>query len=153
MNAIGLLDEAASRLRLQHESKPEPIADLEREARRRCGAGARCGGLAQPPSLPFFRCSICRSSSRRCGASRASGADAGSAQRRGLSRTPLGHASRVGVHVTARRGEIRRLLHAKQATAQELGAAWSAQRETLEQRKAARASLQQARADLAVAEL
>ena len=57
------------------------------------------------------------------------------------------------MHVTARRGEIRRLLHAKQATAQELAAAWSAQRETLEQRKAARASLQQARADLAVAEL
>merc|ERR1719498_1103843 len=29
--AIDLLDEAASRLRMQHESKPEPIADLERE--------------------------------------------------------------------------------------------------------------------------
>ena len=30
-SAIDLLDEAASRLRIQHESKPEPIADLERE--------------------------------------------------------------------------------------------------------------------------
>ena len=29
--AIDLIDEAASRLRIQHESKPEPIADLERE--------------------------------------------------------------------------------------------------------------------------
>merc|ERR1719440_2720798 len=29
--AIDLFDEAASRLRIQHESKPEPIADLERE--------------------------------------------------------------------------------------------------------------------------
>ena len=29
--AIDLVDEAASRLRIQHESKPEPIADLERE--------------------------------------------------------------------------------------------------------------------------
>jgi len=103
LNAIGLLDEAASRLRLQHESKPEPIADLEREV------------LNLQIELEALR-------------------------------------RESGVHVTARRGEIRRLLHAKQATAQELGAAWSAQRETLEQRKAARASLQQARADLAVAE-
>ena len=33
-SAIDLLDEAASRLRMQHESKPEPIADLEREVSR-----------------------------------------------------------------------------------------------------------------------
>ena len=32
--AIDLLDEAASRLRMQHESKPEEIADMEREVRR-----------------------------------------------------------------------------------------------------------------------
>mmetsp|Transcript_15476 Transcript_15476/g.49174 ORF Transcript_15476/g.49174 Transcript_15476/m.49174 type:complete len:524 (+) Transcript_15476:280-1851(+) len=88
---------------MQHESKPEPIADLERDV------------LTMQIELEALR-------------------------------------RESGVHVEARRAQLRESLHAKQAEAEKLNAAWSAERSALEQRKTARSNLQKARAELGVAE-
>jgi ATP-dependent Clp protease ATP-binding subunit ClpB len=102
-SSIDLLDEAASRLRMQQESKPEAIADLEREV------------LTRQIELEALR--------------RESGGAA-----------------------AARRRVLQAELHERQAQAESANAAWSKERNALEQRKTARQRLQQARADLAAAE-